>query len=356
MSAAVAPAPREVRVAVDADVLGRERTGDESYVANLLRELAAVPDLAVDALTRHPQLVPAGVGPVELPARSQMARMAWSLPRALGRRPVDVAHFQYVVPPLYRGTAVITVHDLSFARNPAFMTPKDRVLFRRLVPWSIRRAARVLTVSEWSRADILDRYGVEPDKVVATPNGVDPAFGPDGPVPRRPPYLLFVGAIQPRKDPGTAVDALALVDPDLSLVMVGPHKRGVDDLRARIDALGLTERVELLGHVGQDELAALYRGAACLVFPSRYEGFGLPALEAMASGTPVVAARAAALPEVVGDAGVLVEPGDPEALAAGVAEALARRDDLAAAGLARARTFCWSHTAARTAAVYREVA
>jgi glycosyltransferase involved in cell wall biosynthesis len=345
------------RVLVDADVLGRQRTGDESYVTNLLRELGTDGHgVDVEAVTRHPALVPDGVTAISLGARNQMARMAWSLPKVLRRRSPDVAHFQYVVPPLYRGAAVITVHDLSFERNPEFMSTKDRVVFQRLVPWSARRAARVLTVSDWSRRDILERYGLEDEKVVVTPNGVDAAFRPDGPVPDVSPYLLFVGAIQPRKDPLTAVEALALLDADLRLVMAGPHKLGVDLVRERVESLGLSSRVELRGHVTQEELAALYRGALCLVFPSRYEGFGLPVLEAMASGTPVVCARASALPEVAGDAAVLVEPGDAEALADGVREALRRRDDLVAAGLARAAVFRWSATAARTAAVYREVA
>lgn len=345
------------RVIVDADVLGRRRTGDESYVANLLRGLGDDGHgLDVRAVTRHTRLVPAGVEPIELPARSSMARMAWSLPRLLARHRPDVAHFQYVVPPLYRGTAVITVHDLSFERRPEFMSTADGILMRRLVPWSMRRAERVFTVSEWSKADILDRYRVPAERVVVTPNGIDDVFRPTGAVPDGDPYLLFVGAIQPRKDPLTAIDALARLDDSFRLVMAGPPKLAVDDVHRRIAELGLEGRVDLRGYVDQDELAALYRGAQCLVFPSRYEGFGLPVLEAMASGTPVVCARAAALPEIAGDAAVLVEPGDVDGLAAGIREALARRDDLVARGLARAASFRWAASAARTADVYREVA
>ena len=160
-----------------------------------------------------------------------------------------------------------------------------------------------------------------------------------------PPYALFVGGIQPRKDPLTAIEALALVDGDLRLVLVGDEKRGGDEVRSAVRRLGLERRVELAGYVEHEGLASLYRGATCLVYPSRYEGFGLPVLEAMASGTPVVATTAGAVPEVAGDAAILVEPGDPAALAAGIRRALADRDRLVAAGLEHARQFSWAETA-----------
>ena len=344
------------RVVIDADVLGRERTGDETYVENLLAELPAVADdMLLAAVTRHPELVPDGVEALRLPARSQSVRMAVGLPRLLRRVRPRLAHFQYVVPPAFSGPAIVTVHDLSFERHPELMGRRDRFLFRTLVPRSARRAARVLTVSEWTKRDLVDRYGISESHVVVTPNGVDPAFAPDGPSPNGRPYALFVGALQPRKDPACAVAALREVDDDLALVCVGPDKGAGSDVRRVAEELGLRARVDMRGHVPKDELAALYRGAACLVFPSRYEGFGLPVLEAMASGTPVVASAAGAVPEVAGDAAVLVEPGDAAALAEGIRRALADRERLVRAGLERARRFTWAETAKRTAAVYREL-
>ena len=343
-------------VVLDADVLGRRRTGDETYVSALLREL---PQLAADirfaAVTRRPDLVPAGVEPIELPARSQPPRMAWSFPRLLRRLRPDVGHFQHVVPPRFRGRSVVTVHDLSFERDPAWMGARDRLVFKTMVPRSARRAHRVITVSERTKQDVIEHYGIDPAKVVVIPNGVDPHYRPDGARHNGAPYLLFVGALQPRKDPLVAIEALELTNTDLRLVVVGPDKGSGAEVRRAVERLGLGGRVELAGHVERDELASLYRGASALVFPSRYEGFGLPIVEAMASGTPVVAAAAGAVPEIAGDAAVLVEPGDAVALAGGIERALADRERLVEAGLERARQFSWTETARRTLAVYREL-
>jgi glycosyltransferase involved in cell wall biosynthesis len=343
-------------VVIDADVLGRQRTGDETYVENLLRELgAADTELRLAAVTRRPELVPAGVEPIELRATSQPWRMAVSFPRLLRRLRPALGHFLYVVPPAYRGPAVLTVQDLSFERFPELMSARDRFYFRTFVPRSARRAARVLTGSERTRGDLVERYGIAPERVVVTPYGIDPIYRPDGSSPEEGGYVLFVGGLQPRKDPVAALEAFALVDGDLRFVLAGPARRGEQEVRSTIRRLGLEQRVELRGHVSREELAALYRGASCLVFPSRYEGFGLPVIEAMASGTPVVATAAGSLPEVAGDAAILVEPGDPAALAAGIEQAFVEHERLRAAGLERARSFTWAETARRTLDVYREL-
>jgi glycosyltransferase involved in cell wall biosynthesis len=343
-------------IAIDADVLGRRRTGDETYVAALLRELASIAhEERLVAITRRPELVPEGIEAHELPARSQATRMLFGLPRALRRLRPSLGHFIYVVPPAYRGPAVVTVQDLSFESDPGLMGPRDRFMFRTFVPRSARRADRVLAISERTKRDLIEHYGIPERKIVVTPLGVDPTFRPNGTTPDVPPYVLFVGGIQPRKDPLTAIEALALADGDLRLVLVGDERRGGDEVRGAVRRLGLEKRVEFAGYVEREGLVALYRGAACLVFPSRYEGFGLPVLEAMASGTPVVATTAGAVPEVAGDAAVLVEPGDAEALAEGIRRALGDRERLVAAGLERAGRFSWAETARLTLRVYREL-
>ena len=337
-------------------MLGRQRTGDETYVTALLRELTGTPDLRLAAVTRRPDLVPDGIEPVELQTRSQIARMALGMPRLLRRLRPALAHFQHALPLACPCPAVVTVHDLSFERDPSLMSPRDRLVFRAAVPRAARKAARVLAVSERTKRDLIELYGIPDEKIVVTPNGVDPVFTLAGSVPDGKPYALVVGTLQARKDPDAAIEALALLDDsELRLVFAGPDKGGRAHAERTAARVGLAARVEFKGHVPREELAALYRGAACLVFPSRYEGFGLPALEAMASGTPVVATRAGALPEVTGNAAILVDDRSPAALAGGIERALADRDRLVAAGLARAAGFTWSETARRTLAVYREL-
>lgn len=330
-------------IVLDADFLGRGRTGDETYVDNLLRAMAPqLGDLRLAALTRDPALVPEGIEPIVVRARSQELRMLWTVPRLLGRLRPRLVHFVHALPPRLTAPAVLTVQDLSFERDPSLMGPLDRATFRTMVPRSVRRAARVLAISERTRSDLVELYGVDPGKVVVTPLGVDPAFRPGDR--GRGTYLLFVGAIQERKDPLAAAAAAAATG--LPLVAVGPEKdaRLADELRRA--------GVDVRGYVSKEELGRLYRGAAVLVMPSRYEGFGLPVIEAMASGTPVVASPDEAIREVAGDAAIFAEP---QHLAAGVRRALDERDRLVAAGLERVRLFSWDETARRTLEVYREL-
>jgi glycosyltransferase involved in cell wall biosynthesis len=270
--------------------------------------------------------------------------MSWTLPRLLRRVGAALVHTQYAVPVAAPCPAVVTIHDLSFEADPSLMSRKDLAVFKRVVPRAARRAARVLTVSERTKADLQAYYGLAPGDVVVTPNGVDPAFSPgDTGHPARD-YVLSVGAIQPRKNQLAALAAAH--EAGLPLVVVGPAKDPAlaDELRRR------GARVE--GYVETERLVELYRGAACLVQASRYEGFGLPVLEAMACGTPVVTVPEAALLEVVGEAAVVV-PEDE--LADGIRRALRERDRLSYAGLERARSFSWDACAERTLAVYLDV-
>lgn len=322
-------------IVVDADVLGRNRTGEETYVLNLLRHLPLVaPDLTFGAVTRHPELVPDGVEAIELPARTQEARMAWGLPRLLRRLRPELAHFQHAIPLGWGGPTVVTLHDLHFERDPSAMGLLDRLTFKAVVPRAARRADHVVAVSARTKRDAIELYGIPDDKITVTPHGVDPAFGPgdgthDG-------YVLFVGAVQERKDPLAAAEAAKRVG--LPLVVVGPEKDAAlaRELRARgADVRGWVEKLEL---------AQVYRRAAALVLPSRYEGFGVPVLEAMASGTPVVLSDDPALREVAG-----------AAAAPDLAAALAERERYGKLGLERAAEFTWERSARLTAEVYRKV-
>jgi glycosyltransferase involved in cell wall biosynthesis len=330
-------------IVLDADVLGRRRTGEETYVLNLLRRLPLVaPELSFAAVTRYPELVPDGVEPIELPARSQEVRMAWSLPRLLRRLRPQAAHFQHALPLGWHGPSVVTVHDLHFEHDPTVMGRLDRITFKTVVPRAVRRAGHVIAVSEATKRDIVDLYGIASEKVTVIPHGVDPAFAPGSREGAE--FVLFVGAVQARKDPLAAAGAAAAVG--LPLVVVGPEKE--PELAGELRARG----VDVRGFVQQAELVQLYRDAAALILPSRFEGFGVPVLEAMASGTPVVLSGDAALAEVAGEAGVYAEDGD---FATALRGALAERPRFAAAGIARAATFSWDESARRTAEVYRLV-
>jgi glycosyltransferase involved in cell wall biosynthesis len=327
-------------VLIDADVLGRQRTGDETYVQQLLRALPPVAsDLRLAALTRDPDVVPDGIEPIHLPARTQELRMAIGVPRVLRRLRPAVAHFVHALPLVCPSPAVVTVQDLSWERDPSVFGRWDLVTFKFFVRRAVRRAQRVLAISERTKRDLIELYDTPPEKVVVTPLAPDPDFAPAG---EHDSFLLFVSAIEPRKQPLRAVDAADAVG--RKLVVVGPAKD--EELAAELRRRGADVR----GYVPKEELVRLYQRAACLVFPSRYEGFGLPVVEAMACGTPVVAAPEPALQEVAGDAAVFADD-----LADGIRRALAERDRLSAAGLARARAFSWAETARITADVYRSV-
>jgi len=325
-------------IVVDADFLGRRRTGDETYVRELLRALPRDLDLA--AVTRRPDLVPDGIRAIELDARLQELRMLWSLPRLLRRLRPSLAHFVHAVPPGLHCPAVLTVQDLSFERDPTMMGARERAIFKRVVPWSARRAAHVLAISERTRDDLVELYRIPGEKITVTPLAPGPEFVPgdgghDG-------YLLFVSSVEQRKDPLAALAAAKAVG--LPLVVVGPQRDPV-----LVEALR-GGGADLRGYVPTDELVRLYQRAACLVHPSRYEGFALTPAEAMACGCPVVARPDKAVEELVGEAAVLTDD-----IPAGVERALAERDPLRAAGLARAKLYTWQETARRTADVYRRL-
>ena len=327
-------------ILVDADVLGRSRTGDETYVRELLRALPEVAgDLRIGALTRDASLVPEGIEPIVLRARTQELRMAVGVPRLLRRLRPTLAHFVHSLPLHCPVPAVLTVQDLSWERDPSVFGWWDLATFKVFVRSSVKRARHVFAISERTKRDLVELYRTRPDKITVTPLAPDPAFRP---AEEHDSFLLFVSAIEPRKQPLDAIDAANAVG--RKLVVVGPKKD--PELVAELERRGADVR----GYVPKEELVRLYQSAACLVFPSRYEGFGLPVVEAMACGTPVVAAPEPALQEVAGDAAVFADD-----LADGVRRALVDRERLSAAGLERAGAFSWRETARLTADVYRRM-
>jgi glycosyltransferase involved in cell wall biosynthesis len=325
-------APRRVaggvRVALDTTPLRLTRAGTARYITALLERLDVE------------QVAFGGAG-----RRAVLARELWWYPfRLSGLSGPDVLHCPTYYGPLRpRTPTVVTVHDLAVFRHPELFGAWTRRYAPRAVPHVVRAAARVIAVSEFTAGEVERLLHVPRERIRVVPNGVDRAvFKPDGPRAEGS-YALAVGTLEPRKNLGRTI--LATARAGLELRVAGaPGWGGVEPSG---------ERVVWLGRVSDDELAALYRGARCLVYPSRYEGFGIPVLEALACGTPVVTSRGGACEEIAGGTAVLVDPLDVDSIAAGIAEAVASERGL---GVEHARAFTWDRTAALTHAVYEEVA
>lgn len=350
-----------ISVAVDATPLLRTPTGVGAFVAGAVDALAARGDLVLH--TYELSFRSRGWRGV-LPARVLLR--SWERvdypPAEWWTGAVDVVHgTNFVVPPTRSAGRVVTVHDLTPVRFPELASPTTR-RFPALVRRAVQRGALVHTPSSFVATEVVDLLGADPDRVVAVHHGVPPvapaATPPD--VPR--PYVLALGTVEPRKDLPSLVrafDALAAVHRDLHLVVAGPDGWGADALAAAVDGAHHRARIHRLPWVDDAERAALLRHAAAFAYPSRYEGFGFPPLEAMAVDVPVVTTTAGALPEVVGDGAVLVPPGDVDALADGLARVLTD-DDVRTAVVARGRrrveAFSWDRCAAGLADLYRGAA
>jgi glycosyltransferase involved in cell wall biosynthesis len=371
-----------VRVALDARLLAYLAAGTSTYIRGILGGLRRVaPELELVVLTaRKADGSPPGGQPVWTPAHHRWERWALGAELALRSRrapALDVLHSPDFIPPArwgQRWARVITVHDLAFLRDPALLTAASRRYYGQ-IERAVAEAERVIAVSEATRRDLLDlvvpaaRQSATAEKIVVIPEGVDPIFRPGDPsqaaervagqLDLRPPFFLFVGTLEPRKNLPRLLRAFATFRAQTGpagpvLAIAGARGWLTDDLTELARPLG--PAVRFLGRVSQEALADLYRCALALVLVSTYEGFGLPALEAMASGCPTLVADVAALPEVVGDAGLPVSPTDEAAIARGLSRLWSDpglRRALAERGPVRAARFDWNTAARRTAEVYR---
>jgi glycosyltransferase involved in cell wall biosynthesis len=323
-----------IRAAIDVSPLVQTRAGTARYLKALLRELRRRADVAIEERSF-------GGGD----RISTLVRDAVWYPLLVGRaREADLLHC-----PTYRGPLrssrplVVTVHDLAVFRHPEAFNRWSRLYSPRIVPRVLAAARRIIAVSEFTRRELVDVLHVPDDRIRVVPNGVDDGFTPDGPAAEGD-YVLAVGTLEPRKNLQRLIDAARRNDVELRVV--GARGWGGVDVGGN--------GVRWLGEVSDAELARLYRGALCVAYPSLYEGFGIPVLEAMACGTPVVTSRGTAMEEVADGAAVLVDADDPAEIAAGIERASADRERLVALGLERARGFRWETVADETVAVYRE--
>lgn len=384
MSRPPATDDRPLRVGIEAIPLLVVRTGVGTMTRAIVDRLATDPGLALSAIlislrgrSRLAAELPPGMGLRTVPFPARLAHRLWLRGDHPALGGFDVIHGpNFVVPPAAggplrlrggrrRAAELLTIHDFGPWHYPGLVNDTARG-YPRLVARALARGAHVHTVSAFVGGEAADILGVAPERIHVIPNGFEP--GPVGDPQRGralaggAPYVLAVGTIEPRKDLPTLVEAMAHLwaeGHDTHLVLAGPDGWGTPEVEEAVARTGAAHLVHRLGYVSDAERADLLAGAACLAYPSRYEGFGLPPLEAMAQGTPVVATSIGAVTEVCADAALLVPPGDPDALAKALDTVLtddAAAARLVAAGRRRPPLFSWDRTAADLGALYRRLA
>lgn len=364
--------PRPLTIGIDASRVSERQTGTERYSRHIIEALTAAGPhhryrLYRNATEPIPLRVPAGTEQRLIPFPRLWTHLRLSA--ELARHRVDALFVPaHVIPPVHPRASVVTIHDLGYLYEADAHTPSARRYLDWSTRWSARVAARVIAISRATRDDLIRHYHVPAEKIGVIPHGIDETFTPRPPdeVDRwlanlglRRPYLLYVGTLQPRKNLArliAAFDRLAAEHPDLRLVLAGKRGWLAEEIDAALARSPNRSRIDLPGHVPDSALPALYTGCEALALPSLYEGFGLPVLEAMACGAPVVISNRGALPEVGGDAAIVVDPLDTDAIAVGLARALdpAERERRVAAGRAHAARFRWDDAGRATLAVIEE--
>lgn len=314
------------------------------------------------------------VEPIQVTAAPFSLRQQWEIPQILRRYGADLYHTPYyVIPYVSPCPILVTVHDLIPLHFPQSLPrPRLAILYSLLVRACAHRANHLLVDSAASMRDLEKKLGVPPRKMTCVYLGVDASFSPRPPEMvaayrskkgLHKPYVLYVGINKPHKNLPTLLQAWSLLAPSLqrshTLVLAGPQDPRYLEVRALADRLGISESVRFFGPAPEEELPLLYQGATCFIFPSLYEGFGLPILEAMAMGVPVACSRISSMPEIAGEAAYLFDPHDPQAIANALNTLLTQpdlRQRLTSLGQAQARHFTWERTAKETYAVYRRMA
>ncbi len=358
-----------IRIALNAQLLAGEASyrsaGIHRYIYEVLRRLPqAAPDIAFTAFIGPRSLAPEAAGirwvRATWPTHRPAIRILWEqlvFPLLLAREEWSMLHAMAFVAPLaVRLPVVVTVYDLSFVHHPEAFRTWNRIYLRLFTRLTCRRAAGILTISQATREDLIRLWRLPPERIGVAYPGVDPRFRPLPEeevaafrarygLPDR--FILYVGTLEPRKNLEVLLEAIARLSPPVPLILVG-GRGWKPAFLYRLRALEREGRARWIGFVPDAELPLWYNAATLFAYPSRYEGFGMPPLEAMACGTPVIVARASALPEVVGEAGLQIDPGDVEGWTEGIRMLLhdvGLREALRARGLARAQRFTWEETA-----------
>lgn len=369
-----------MRVGLDALLMGGKagvrRTGISRYetelAAALLRVTASY-ELYLYAQSALPELPDRGTWRTPpFSVSNPAARLAWEhtgmVAQAMRDR-LDLLHgMAFVIPPAWRKPSVVSIHDLALLKIEGHAPKRRTAYLRAMIGQSVRRSERVIAISSQTKADIVELFDIDPGKIVVTPLGVPAHLKPLGPEAREAfrranqltrPTLLYVGTLEPRKNIPNLLRAFDIVaaNTDAELVLGGAEGWLTEELHQTLATMKARDRVRLTGFIPEADLASWLSAADVFVFPSRYEGFGLPPLEAMACGTPVVSSTSSSLPEVLGDDALLVDPDDVEGIAAAIERLLTDASlaaDLRARGIARAATFTWEATARLTLETYRE--
>ena len=375
-----------MHIAVNAHLLAHtcsfRRAGVSNYVEALLTHLGQIDHANRYSVYTTRGLDSAALGlppnfrvlPSRLPTINPRVRIPWEqlyAPLMLRASRADVFHgVLNVAPTLCPVPSVVTIHDLAFLSFPQTFRRINRTYLSWATRVSARRAARILAVSEATKSEIVRLLGIAPEKIVVTYDACDARFAPPDAaqlaafrrragLPER--FILFLGTLEPRKNLPTLIEAYARIAAatDAPLLIGGGKGWLYDEIFARAEALNLRERVRFVGYIDAADQVLWYAAATVFAFPSLYEGFGMPPLEAMACGTPVVASNTSSLPEVIGDAGLTVDPRDPDALGAALLRLLNDRElraELRQRGLRQAARFSWRETAERTLEAYRAAA
>ena len=367
-----------MHIAIDAHSVGAKLGGNESYAINLIEALAEIDQTNLytlyvtkrAAIDRFDQRWPNFKVKQTLP-HTPLVRIPLTLSRELRRNPVDVLHVQYTAPPFAPCPVVTTIHDLAFEHLPETFNRRSWLQMRLTVRMTARRAAHIITVSEYSRADISRTYGIAPQRITVTPEAASSNFFPitnETELKRiresygiQENYILSLCSIQPRKNLVRLIEAYSClrgVRPEVKLPqLVLAGKRGWLDSETfrAAERNDLGNDLRFTGYVPEQDLAGLYSGAICFVYPSFFEGFGLPLVEAMQCGVPVIAGNRTSLPEVVGEAGLLFDPFDTQALVTALTQVIddsEYRAVLSAKSVQRAQAFNWKTTAELTLGAY----